>query len=101
MSAMDNRKLENAKDNLAYQEKRKIEDMNNKLKLENRVKNEIFTKNNFGTPQNQKLMAENAPKPDTSRLSNFSFADSVESGQISLINPKTFSRVPRQTNVSA
>lgn len=69
MSAVDARKFEASKDNLAYQEKRKIEDMNNKLKLENRVKNAIFTKNNFDTPQNQKLMADNT-KGD-SRFSNF------------------------------
>lgn len=73
MSAVDNRKLENVKDNLAYQEKRKIEDMNNKLKLENRVKNAIFTRNNFEAAGNQKLVAENAPKrpENDSRFSNF------------------------------
>jgi hypothetical protein len=73
MSVVENRKAENIKDNLAYQEKRKIEDMNNKLKLENRVKNAVFTKNNFESPLNQKLTAENAPKrPEgDSRFSNF------------------------------
>lgn len=56
-------------------EKKKIEEMNNKLKLENRVKNAIFTKNNFNSPQSQKLVAENSPKraenADSSRFSNF------------------------------
>lgn len=73
MGALDNRMTEGAKDNLAYQEKRKIEDMNNKLKLENRVKNAIFSRNNFEAPANQKLIAENAlkrPEGDN-RFSNF------------------------------
>lgn len=61
------------KNNLAFAEKKKIEEMNNKLKLENRVRNAIFTRNNFNSPQNQKLMAENAPKrpENDSRFSNF------------------------------
>lgn len=61
------------KNNLAYSEKKKIEEMNNKLKLENRVKNAIFTRNNFNSPQNQKLLAENSPKrpENDSRFSNF------------------------------
>lgn len=61
------------KNNLAFAEKKKIEEMNNKLKLENRVKNAIFTRNNFNTPSNQKLMAENSPKrpENDSRFSNF------------------------------
>lgn len=61
------------KNNLAFVEKKKIEEMNNKLKLENRVKNAIFTRNNLNSPQNQKLVAENAPKrpENESRLSNF------------------------------
>lgn len=76
MSAVDRKMMEGANinsNNLAFQEKRKIEDMNNKLKLENRVKNAIFTRNNFEAPANQKLMAENAPKrPEgDSRFSNF------------------------------
>lgn len=75
MSAVDRKMMENATNgnNLAFQEKRKIEDMNNKLKLENRVKNAIFTRNNFEVPANQKLMNENAPKrPEgDSRFSNF------------------------------
>lgn len=62
--------MEGGKDNLAYQEKRKIEDMNNQLKLENRVKNAIFTRNNFEAAQNPKLSGETEPKTD-SRLSNF------------------------------
>lgn len=61
------------KNNLALAEKKKIEEMNNKLKLENRVKNAIFTRNNFNSPQNQKLVAENQPKraENDSRFSNF------------------------------
>lgn len=61
------------KNNLAFAEKKKIEEMNNKLKLENRVKNAIFTRNNFNSPQNQKIMAENSPKrpENDSRFSNF------------------------------
>ncbi|KAG5677531.1 hypothetical protein PVAND_007286 [Polypedilum vanderplanki] len=62
----------NDKNNLAFIEKKKIEEMNNKLKLENRVKNAIFTKNN--SPQNQKLLAENSQKKvenTDSRFSNF------------------------------
>lgn len=61
------------KNNLAFAEKKKIEEMNNKLKLENRVKNAIFTRNNFNSPQNQKLLAENSPKrpENDSRFSNF------------------------------
>lgn len=75
------------KDNLAYQEKRKIEDMNNKLKLENRVKNAIFTRNNFDTPQSQKLMNENAPKSD-SRLSNFVRGFRREATDFSLLSKR-------------
>lgn len=69
----EGRKLEPGKDNLAYLEKRKIEDMNNQLKLENRVNREIFTKNNFESSQKQKLMVDSAPKrpENDSRLSNF------------------------------
>lgn len=61
------------KNNLAFAEKKKIEEMNNKLKLENRVKNAIFTRNNFSSPQNQKLVAENTPKrsDNDSRFTNF------------------------------
>lgn len=62
------------KNNLAYQEKKKIEDMNNKLKLENRVKNAIFTKNNLEAQQNKNLLAASIPKPrpeTESRFSNF------------------------------
>jgi hypothetical protein len=61
------------RNNLAFAEKKKIEEMNNKLKLENRVKNAIFTRNNFNSPQNAKLMAENSPKrpENDSRFSNF------------------------------
>lgn len=61
------------RNNLAFAEKKKIEEMNNKLKLENRVKNAIFTKNNFNSPQNAKLVAENSPKrpENDSRFSNF------------------------------
>lgn len=71
MSQIEIMKMEGAKDNnLAYQEKRKIEDMNNQLKLENRVTNAIFTRNNFEAAQNPKLSGENEPKSD-SRLSNF------------------------------
>lgn len=68
MSNIEGRKMSEP-NNLAYQEKRKIEDMNNQLKLENRVKNGIFTRNNF----DQKLMSENSPKKadEPSRLSNF------------------------------
>jgi misshapen/NIK-related kinase len=73
------------KDNLAYQEKRKIEDMNNKL--ENRVKNAIFTKNNFQSPQNQKLMNEAAPKSD-SRLSNFVRGFRREATDFSLLSKR-------------
>lgn len=60
---------DNTKEGLAYQEKRKIEDMNNQLKLEKRVNHGIFTRNNF----DQKLINESAPKkPESdSRLSNF------------------------------
>lgn len=63
--------------NLAFLEKKKIEEMNNKLKLENRVKNAIFTKNNnLNSPQNQKLIADSSPKNAAaanadSRFSNF------------------------------
>lgn len=74
MSAVDRKLMEGANgNNLAFQEKRKIEDMNNKLKLENRVKNAIFTRNNFEAPANQKLMADATPKrPEgDSRFSNF------------------------------
>lgn len=72
MSKLEMRKLNAPRDNLAYQEKRKIEDMNNQLKLENHVKNTIFTKNNFEAVQNQKIsMGESAPKSDPSRLFNF------------------------------
>lgn len=74
------------KDNLAYQEKRKIEDMNNKLKLENRVKNAIFTRNNFDAP-NQKLMNETAPKTD-SRLSNFVRGFRREATDFSLLSKR-------------
>lgn len=62
----------NEKNNLAFAEKKKIEEMNNKLKLENRVKNAIFSRNNFN--QNQKLVAENStPKrpENDSRFTNF------------------------------
>jgi misshapen/NIK-related kinase len=61
------------KNNLAFAEKKKIEEMNNKLKLENRVKNAIFTRNNSNSPQNQKLLSENTPKrsDNDSRFSNF------------------------------
>lgn len=61
------------RNNLAFAEKKKIEEMNNKLKLENRVKNAIFTRNNFNSPQNAKLVAENSPKrpENDSRFSNF------------------------------
>ncbi|KAL7047441.1 hypothetical protein ACKWTF_002910 [Chironomus riparius] len=60
------------KNNLAYMEKKKIEEMNNKLKLENRVKNAIFTKNNnLNSPQNQKIVAEKRPENADSRFSNF------------------------------
>jgi misshapen/NIK-related kinase len=58
----------NNSNNLAFMEKKKIEEMNNKLKLENRVKNAIFTKNNFNSPQGKKLVAENS---SDSRFSNF------------------------------
>lgn len=71
MSKLETRKLDAPRDNLAYQEKRKIEDMNNQLKLENHVKNTIFSKNNFEAVQNHKLMGESAPKNEPSRLSNF------------------------------
>lgn len=65
--------MEATKDNLAYQEKRKIEDMNNQLKLENRVNREIFTRNNFEASQNPKITGEALPKrpENDSRLSNF------------------------------
>lgn len=68
------KQLNNDKNNLAFIEKKKIEEMNNKLKLENRVKNAIFTKNNFNSPQNQKLVAENSQKRaenSDSRFTNF------------------------------
>lgn len=65
--------MEATRDNLAYQEKRKIEDMNNQLKLENRVNREIFTRNNFEASQNPKITGEAVPKrpENDSRLSNF------------------------------
>lgn len=69
MSQVESLKMDAVKNNLAYQEKRKIEDMNNQLKLENRVKNAIFTKNNFEA--NSKLMGENNPPKTDSRFSNF------------------------------
>lgn len=69
MSQVEILKMDEAKNNLAYQEKRKIEDMNNKLKLESRVKNAIFTKNNFEA--NSKLMGDNNPPKTDSRFSNF------------------------------
>lgn len=76
------------KDNLAYQEKRKIEDMNNKLKLENRVKNAIFTRNNFEASQNQKLN-DNAAAPKTdSRLSNFVRGFRREATDFSLLSKR-------------
>lgn len=60
------------KNNLAFAEKKKIEEMNNKLKLENRVKNAIFTRNNFSSQQNQKLVTETPKRSDNdSRFSNF------------------------------
>lgn len=73
MSQIEARKLEANRDNLAYQEKRKIEDMNNQLKLENRVNREIFTRNNFEASQNPKITGESVPKrpENDSRLSNF------------------------------
>lgn len=61
------------KNNLAFMEKKKIEEMNNKLKLENRVKNALFTKNNnLNSPQNQKIAADKRQDtPSDSRFSNF------------------------------
>jgi TRAF2 and NCK interacting kinase len=62
------------RNDLAFMEKKKIEEMNNKLKLENRVKNTIFSKNNLSSPQSQKLLAENSsPKrsENDSRFTNF------------------------------
>ena len=60
------------KENLAYQEKQKIEQMNNQLKLENRVNHEIFTKNNFGSKQNPNPLLDKRKKSEgDSRLSNF------------------------------
>lgn len=81
MSKLEARKMDGPSDNLAYQEKRKIEDMNNHLKLENRVNREIFTRNNFDAPANQKLMADGAPKrpENDSRFSNFTRAFRRES----------------------
>ncbi|XP_070509474.1 serine/threonine-protein kinase mig-15 isoform X5 [Chironomus tepperi] len=77
MSNVEKGKLVSGNDNknnnnLAYMEKKKIEEMNNKLKLENRVKNAIFTKNNnLNSPQNQKIVAEKRPENTDSRFSNF------------------------------
>lgn len=63
----------NDKNNLAFMEKKKIEEMNNKLKLENSVKNAIFKKNNnLNSPQNQKTSADKRNTENTdSRFSNF------------------------------
>lgn len=69
MSQVESLKMDAAKNNLAYQEKRKIEDMNNQLKLENRVKNAIFTKNN--NEANSKLLGDNIPPKADSRFTNF------------------------------
>ena len=82
MSVVESRGI---KDNLAYMEKRKIEDMNNKL--ESRVKNAIFTRNNFEAPQNQKIMNEAAPKSD-SRLSNFVRGFRREATDFSLLSKR-------------
>lgn len=60
--------------NLAYLEKKKIEEMNNNLKLESRVKSAIFTKNNSNFIKSTKEVpsdSNNNPKKEDSRLSNF------------------------------
>ena len=58
-------------ESLAYLEKKKIEELNNKLKLENRVKSAIYAKNNNNSFGDVIPLASTKKPENDSRFSNF------------------------------